>query len=73
MQEVRMESGDLHRQAFEENQEIQRKFEQMRQGLEQLNGDSVKEYKTTRRIKSNDRCPCDSGKKFKRCCMKKVK
>jgi len=29
--------------------------------------------KLTRRVKRNQLCPCGSGRKFKRCCLKRLK
>lgn len=40
---------------------------QVKRGLRIVHGDKVLEEKLGR----NDLCPCDSGKRFKKCCLRK--
>lgn len=56
---------------FEQSEEDKLRYEQRLKKLEAEYKQSLKQGKTTKKIERNDQCPCGSGKKFKKCCMKK--
>jgi len=44
--------------------------EHERQHIKQMNLDPTPRQKKRMKIGRNDPCPCGSGKKFKKCCLK---
>ena len=55
---------------YSEQQELQRLYALKEKGLININPTSPY-YKKKNKIGRNDPCPCESGKKYKKCCLNK--
>ena len=71
MQETRDRTGELHQEFFE-GKHGKTMFKEMDNRLAELKAQG---HTFVRRVKigRNERCPCGSGRKFKRCCTHKVR
>ena len=61
--------GEKRRLQLEEER-LMRENKTLRQRIQQVEGEEEEEQ-TQRRVGRNDPCPCGSGKKFKKCCLRK--
>jgi hypothetical protein len=54
--------------------ELNRILKTNQKEIKKVSGDrGITEYKDTRAVGRNDKCPCGSGKKYKQCCIRKNK
>lgn len=70
MQETQLADGRLHQEFFRAREEalIHEKMNQRLRALEAEGHTLVRRVKVGR----NEKCPCGSGVKFKKCCIDKV-
>ncbi len=74
MQEFREHDGEINREfyeaAFEEQQRVMHEHMEARMGVAKERGATL--VRRVEKLGRNDPCPCDSGLKYKKCCISKA-